>query len=36
MLDVKGIGYEIEAPMTTFYVLPEIGNEIEIYTHLVN
>ncbi|MEC7875413.1 MAG: Holliday junction branch migration protein RuvA [Pseudomonadota bacterium] len=35
MLDVKGIGYEIEAPMTTFYVLPEIGNEIEIYTHLV-
>jgi len=35
MLDVKGVGYEIEAPMTTFYVLPETGNEIEIYTHLV-
>jgi len=35
LLDVKGIGYEIEAPMTTFYVLPEIENEIEIYTHLV-
>ena len=35
ILDVKGIGYEIEAPMTTFYVLPETNNEIEIYTHLV-
>ena len=35
MLDVKGVGYEIEAPMTTFYVLPETGNEIEIFTHLV-
>ena len=35
MLDVKGVGYEIEAPMTTFYVLPKTGNEIEIYTHLV-
>ena len=35
MLDVKGVGYEIEAPMTTFYVLPKTGSEIEIYTHLV-
>ena len=35
ILDVKGVGYEIEAPMTTFYVLPKTGNEIEIYTHLV-
>ena len=35
ILDVKGVGYEIEAPMTTFYVLPKTGNVIEIYTHLV-
>ena len=35
MIDVKGVGYEIEAPMTTFYVLPKTGSEIEIYTHLV-
>ena len=35
ILDVKGVGYEIEAPMTTFYVLPKTGNEIEIYTHVV-
>ncbi len=35
MVDVKGIGYEIEAPMTTFYVLPKIGKKIKIYTHLI-
>ena len=35
LLDVQGVGYEIDAPMTTFYVLPEIGEEIQIYTHLV-
>jgi holliday junction DNA helicase RuvA len=35
LLDVQGVGYEIEAPMTTFYALPEVKNEVEIYTHLV-
>ena len=35
ILDVNGVGYEIDAPMTTFYILPDIGNEIEIFTHLV-
>ncbi len=35
LLDVQGVGYEIEAPMTTFYALPEIKNEVEIFTHLV-
>lgn len=35
MLDVSGVGYEVEAPMTTFYALPEIGAEIHLYTHLV-
>ena len=35
ILDVQGVGYEIEAPMTTFYALPETDNEVELYTHLV-
>jgi Holliday junction DNA helicase RuvA len=35
MLDVNGVGYEIEAPMTTFYNLPSIGVEIMLHTHLV-
>lgn len=35
LLDVNGVGYEIEAPMTTFYNLPEIGREVHLYTHLV-
>jgi len=34
-IDVAGIGYEVEAPMTTFYRLPQAGEEIHIYTHLV-
>ncbi|MGR9013322.1 MAG: Holliday junction branch migration protein RuvA [Gammaproteobacteria bacterium] len=35
MLDVNGVGYEVEAPMTTFYNLPAIGAEIMLHTHLV-
>ncbi|MEM6998258.1 MAG: Holliday junction branch migration protein RuvA [Pseudomonadota bacterium] len=35
LLDVQGVGYEIEAPMTTFYALPEVNNDVEIYTHMV-
>lgn len=35
MLDVSGVGYEVEAPMTTFYNLPAIGAEIILHTHLV-
>ncbi|MCI0655023.1 MAG: Holliday junction branch migration protein RuvA [Methylococcaceae bacterium] len=35
LLDVNGVGYEVEAPMTTFYNLPEIGREVHLYTHLV-
>ncbi|MFN2308118.1 MAG: Holliday junction branch migration protein RuvA [Gammaproteobacteria bacterium] len=34
-LDVNGVGYEVEAPMTTFYDLPELGKELTLYTHLV-
>jgi Holliday junction DNA helicase RuvA len=35
VLDVNGVGYEVEAPMTTFYNLPAIGAEIMLHTHLV-
>ena len=35
VLDVQGVGYEIEAPMTTFYDLPALGEEVKLYTHLV-
>ena len=35
LIDVNGVGYEVEAPMTTFYDLPETGVEITLHTHLV-
>lgn len=35
VLDVNGIGYEVEVPMTTFYDLPEIGTKFKIITHLL-
>ncbi len=35
VLDVQGVGYEIEAPMTTFYDLPELDQEVKLFTHLV-
>ncbi len=35
LLDVQGVGYELEAPMSTFYALPEVGSEASLYTHLV-
>ena len=35
LLDVHGVGYELEAPMTTFYGLPVLGNEVSLFTHLV-
>ena len=34
LLDVNGVGYEIDAPMTTFYDLPGIGEEVTLFTHL--
>jgi Holliday junction DNA helicase RuvA len=33
VLDVHGVGYELEAPMSTFYDLPELGREVSLYTH---
>ncbi len=34
VLDVGGVGYELEAPMTTFYDLPGIGEPVTLFTHL--
>jgi len=35
LLDVGGVGYELEAPMSTFYRLPPVGEEAVLLTHLV-
>lgn len=35
LLDVNGVGYEIEASMNTFYKLPEVGAELGLHTHFV-
>ena len=35
LLDVNGVGYELEAPMTTFYALPEEQAEIGLHVHLL-
>jgi Holliday junction DNA helicase RuvA len=35
LLDVHGVGYEVDAPMSTFYELPAIGEEVKLHTHLV-
>ena len=35
LLDVNGVGYEVDAPMSTFYQLPEINQEVVLHTHLV-
>ena len=35
VIDVGGVGYELEAPMSTFYLLPETGTALQLLTHLV-
>lgn len=35
LIDVQGIGYEIDAPMSTFYQLPDVGQEVNLFTHFV-
>ena len=35
LVDVHGVGYEMEAPMSTFYQLPSVGDEVVLHTHLV-
>lgn len=33
-LDVNGVGYDIDVPMSTFYSLPEVGARVTLMTHL--
>ncbi|MCK4708339.1 MAG: Holliday junction branch migration protein RuvA, partial [Gammaproteobacteria bacterium] len=35
LIDVNGVGYEVSAPMSTFYALPEVGEKLVIHTHMV-
>jgi len=35
LLDVNGVGYELQAPMSTFYQLPASGQGVVLHTHLV-
>lgn len=35
LIDVNGIGYDVSAPMSTFYNLPELDATITLHTHLV-
>jgi Holliday junction DNA helicase RuvA len=34
-VDVGGLGYELVAPMSTFFLLPAVGEEVRLLTHLV-
>lgn len=35
LLEVGGVGYEVEAPMSTFYELPAVGEDVRLLTHLL-
>ncbi len=35
LVDVQGVGYEINVPMSTFYNLPAMGEKVTLHTHLV-
>ena len=35
LVDVNGVGYELEAPMSTFYQLPAVGEDVILHTHMV-
>ncbi len=35
VVEVSGVGYEVEAPMSTWTRLPELGQEVQLRTHLV-
>lgn len=34
MIEVQGVGYDLEASLATFYRLPEVGAQVTLYTHL--
>lgn len=35
VVNVNGVGYELEAPMSTFFALPEVGEPVTVYVHMV-
>jgi len=35
MIDCHGVGYEIEAPMPVFYQLPQVGEDVVLFIHMV-
>jgi len=35
LVDVQGVGYEIDVPMSTLYVLPNVSEPVELHTHFV-
>jgi len=35
VIDVNGVGYEVEAPMSTCFAVPDVGADIHILTHLI-
>lgn len=35
LLDVNGVGYELEAPLSTIFALPEVGQKVTLLTHLI-
>ena len=35
LLEVQGVGYELEAPMSTFYALPDGARQVSLFVHLV-
>ncbi|GGD68066.1 Holliday junction branch migration protein RuvA [Lacimicrobium alkaliphilum] len=35
LIEAAGVGYEIQLPMTSFYQLPDAGEEVTVYTHFV-
>lgn len=35
VLDVQGVGYEVDVPMSTFYLLPATGSVVTLHTHMV-
>jgi len=35
LVDVNGLAYEVDVPMSTFYNLPATGEEVTLHTHLV-
>ena len=35
LLDIQGVGYEVEASMNTFFRLPDVGQMVVLHTHFV-